>query len=92
MCALERSDSDTIIRMLYYCTEPRTLPQIMSYCGIDASRFKKFMQHCMKRDLLKMVVDEEASMEYVVTKHGAEVLATAAEIMGALGIEKEELD
>lgn len=92
MKAEERSDSDVIIRMLYYCTEPRTLSQIMSYCGIDGVQFSKYLKHCMKRGLLKMEVDEEGSPEYVVTQHGGEVLGTAAEIMGALGIEKDALD
>ncbi|MGI0080770.1 MAG: winged helix-turn-helix domain-containing protein [Nitrososphaerales archaeon] len=87
----KRSDSDTIVRMLYYCTEPRSQAQIMSYCGIDGVRFKKFFQHCVKRGLLKMEIDDEAE-EYVVTPHGGEVLATATEIIGALGIEKDALD
>ena len=87
----QRSDSDVIIRMLYYCTEPRGQPQIMSYCEIDGAQFKKYVQHCMKKDLLKLEVDDEGSLEYVVTEHGAEVLGTAAEIMGVLGIDKGEL-
>ncbi len=87
----QKSDSDVIIRMLYYCTEPRHQTQIMSYCEIDAAQFKKYVQHCMKRNLVKIEVDEEGSDEYVVTEHGAEVLGTAAEIMGVLGIEKGEL-
>lgn len=91
MKAEERSDSDVIIRMLYYCTEPRALPQIMSYCTIDGVQFKKYLEHCMKRNLLKMEVDGDGSTEYVVTQHGAEVLGTAAEIMGALGMENSEL-
>ena len=92
MTSEERSDSDTIVRMLYYCAEPRSAAQVMSYCSIDRVRFEKYLKHCRKRDLLKMEIDDEGSQEYVVTQHGGEVLATATQIMAELGIEKDALD
>ncbi len=84
------SDADIVIRMLYYCEEPRLPAQIMSYCWIDRSQFLRFSDHCIRRKLLKPISMEDDLLGLVITEHGRETLATAQEIMEALGIKDDE--
>jgi ethanolamine ammonia-lyase small subunit len=76
--------------MLYFCTEPRLPSQIMSYCDIDGVQFKRFFDHCVKRNLLKVVVSDLGLFALVVTERGRKTLTTAEEIIKALGIKEGE--
>jgi hypothetical protein len=86
----ELSDADVIIRMLYFCTEPRYPAQVMSYCWIDRARFLKLSDHCIRRKLLKPIAMDVGLIGLVITEHGKETLATAKEIMRELGIDENE--
>jgi len=86
----ERSETDIIIRMLYYCTEPRLPSQIMSFCDIDRDQFTRMSEHCIKKNLLKVVNAEMGMFGYVLTPRGRETLATAQLIMKELGVEDSE--
>ncbi len=81
-----REDAEILVRMLYYCSEPRLASQIKSYCGIDSVQFNKFAEHCVNRGLLRKFVDEDGLFSYVVTDHGGKTLVTAQEVMKALQI------
>ncbi len=84
------SDSDIIIRMLWYCEEPKLPAQIMNYCGIDGIKYRRFTGHCMKRGLLRAISSEMGLFAMVTTDRGREVLETADKIMSALGLEPDE--
>jgi hypothetical protein len=86
----ELSDADVIVRMLYFCTEPRYPAQVMSYCWIDRSRFLKLSDHCIRRKLLKPIEMDVGLLGLVITEHGKETLSTAKEIMKELGIDERE--
>lgn len=86
----EMSDGDVIIRMLYYCEEPRLPSQIMSYCKIDGVKFRRFSGHCIRRGLLKIVSSELGLFALVTTQRGREVLSTADSIMAELGMGQDE--
>jgi hypothetical protein len=72
--------------MLYYCSQPRLVSQIKSYCEIDNIQFNKFVDHCMSRGLLRKFASNDGLFSYVVTDHGMETLVTAQEVMRALEI------
>lgn len=85
-----RSEGDTIIRMLYYCVdEPRLESQIRIYSELDRAQFVKYVIHCIKRGLLKVVMTEE-QQHFVTTERGKQVLATAENIMHSLGITPDQ--
>jgi predicted transcriptional regulator len=84
------SDSDIIIRMLYFCEVPKLPSQIMNYCMIDGVRFKRFSAHCIKRGLLKIVANEDGLFALQITERGREVLSSADSIMEELGIGQDE--
>jgi hypothetical protein len=84
------SDSDIIIRMLYFCEEPKLPAQIMNYLKIDGVKFRKFSGHCVKRGLLKVIASEQGLLEMQITQRGRVVLATADSIMMELGIGQDE--
>lgn len=87
--AMQRSDGDTIIRMLYYCAdEPRLESQIRTYSELDRAQFVKFIIHCIKRGMLKVVMTEDMQ-HFVTTERGKQVLATTENIMQSLGISPE---
>jgi len=86
----EMSDSDIIIRMLWYCEEPKLPSQIMYYCKIDGVQYRRFTGHCIKRGLLRAVSSEMGLFSMVTTDRGREVLETADKIMAALGLEPDE--
>jgi len=86
----ELSDSDVIIRMLWYCEEPKLPSQIMHYCRIDGIKYRKFTGHCIRRGLLKAISSEMGLFSMVTTDRGREVLETADKIMSALGLEADE--
>ena len=81
-----KEDVEVLVRMLYYCSEPRLASQIRSYCEIDGIRFNKFTDHCIDRGLLRKFFSQEGLFSYVVTDHGKDTLATAQEVMKALEI------
>ncbi len=82
----KREDADILVRMLYYCSEPRLPSQIKSYCEIDSIQFNKFAEHCTNRGLLRKYLSEDGEFSYVVTSHGRNTLATAQEVLVALGL------
>ena len=84
------SDSDIIIRMLWFCEEAKLPAQIMNYCNIDGIQFRRFTGHCIKRGLLRAVATEEGLFAMETTGRGREVLETADKIMSALGLEPDE--
>jgi hypothetical protein len=86
----EMSDSDIIIRMLYFCEEEKLPAQIMNYCKIDGIKFRKFSGHCIKRGLLRVIASEQGLFALQITRRGREVLDTADSIMQALGIGQDE--
>ncbi len=71
--------------MLYFCEEPKLQAQIMHYCKIDGIRFRRFCEHCMRRGILKGVRTDYGLQAYIITDRGKEVLATAEDIIRALG-------
>ncbi|MDH2901626.1 MAG: hypothetical protein PXY39_11715 [archaeon] len=81
-----KEDTEILVRMLYYCSEPRLASQIKSYCEIDGIQFNKFTDHCITRGLLRKFFSQDGLFSYVVTDHGKETLATAQEVMKALEI------
>ncbi len=83
----KREDAEIIVRMLYYCSEPRLLSQIKSYCEIDSVQFNKFAEHCMNRGLLKKFLSRDGEFSYVVTDKGRRTLTTAQEVLTALEIQ-----
>jgi predicted transcriptional regulator len=83
------SDSDIIVRMLYFCEIPKQKAQIMSYCGIDAERFRQFSEHCLRRGILKIAFVDQGLEAMVITSRGKEVLATAKDIIKTLGLDFE---
>jgi hypothetical protein len=87
--AQNREDAEVLVRMLYYCSEPRLASQIKSYCEIDSIQFNKFADHCINRGLLRKFVSDEGLFSYVVTDHGRRTLVTAQEVMKALQIRVE---
>lgn len=88
--ATGHNEDDTIIRMLYYCAdEPRLESQIRMHSGLDRTQFVKFVIHCIKRGLLKVVMTED-QQHFVTTERGKQVLATAENIMQKLGITPEQ--
>ena len=90
--ATGRSEGDNIIRMLYYCAdEPRLESQIRMYSELDRAQFVKYVIHCIKRGLLKVVMTEE-QQHFVTTERGKQVLATTENIMHTLGITPERSD
>jgi len=86
----EMSDSDTIIRMLWYCEEPKLPAQIMNYCHIDGLKYRRFTGHCIQRGLLRAISSEMGLFSMVTTDRGQEVLETADKIMSALGLVADE--
>jgi hypothetical protein len=84
------NDSDIIIRMLWFCEEPKLPSQIMNYCHIDGIQFRRFTGHSIKRGLLKAVASELGLFAMETTNRGREVLETADKIMSALGLEPDE--
>jgi len=86
-----QSDSDTIIRMLYFCERPRTTTQIMYYCSIDRARVRKFTDHCLKRKLLRQAGVEYDQETFALTEHGSKTLATAIDIMKELDMDPSEV-
>ena len=76
--------------MLYYCTEPRLPSQIMSFCDVDRDQFRKMAEHCIKKNLLKVVNAEMGMLGYVLTPRGRETLTTAQQIMKELGVDDSE--
>lgn len=90
------SDSDIIIRMLYFCeSSPRVKSQIMSYCQIDAYQFKKFMTHCLNRRLLRISIDRSGYgdvEQFVMSDHGRDVLRKTELIKRELGFEGQDND
>jgi len=84
------SDSDIIIRMLWFCEEAKLPAQIMNYCHIDGVQFRRFTDHCIKRGLLRAVSSELGLFAMETTNRGREVLETADKIMFALGLEADE--
>ena len=84
------SDSDIIIRMLWYCEEPKLPAQIMNYCHIDGIQYRRFTGHAIKRNLMKAISSEMGLFSMVTTDHGREVLETADKIMSSLGLEPDE--
>ena len=87
---VKREDADIIVRMLYYCSEPRIESQIKSYAEIDSVQFDKFSNHCIRKGLLRKFISrdrtDEGEIYYVVTDVGRRTLVTAQEIMKALGL------
>ena len=83
------SDSDIIVRMLYFCEIPKQRAQIMNYCGIDAERYRQFSEHCLKRGILRIAFVEEGIEAMSTTARGREVLATAKDIIRTLGLDFE---
>ncbi|MDG6994356.1 MAG: hypothetical protein JRN52_00415 [Nitrososphaerota archaeon] len=83
------SDSDTVIRMLYFCETPRTPAQIMLYCGIDGIQLTRFTKHCLRRNLVKFVMSEMGPMSLVITEHGKEVLSKSMDILKELNLSPE---
>jgi predicted transcriptional regulator len=81
-----REDAEILVRMLYYCSEPRLPSQIKSCCDIDSVQFNKFAQHCISRGLLGKFLSTYGEFSYVVTDHGRRTLGTAQEVLAALGI------
>lgn len=88
--ATELRETNIILRMLYFCEEPKGTSQIMSYCGIDRSHAKKYSQHCIGRGTLKMSHADYGLEVMVTTERGKEVLATAENIVRELGINSEQ--
>jgi len=86
----EMSDSDIVIRMLWYCEEQKLPAQIMNYCKIDGVKYKRFTGHCIRRGLLKAVSSEMGLFSMVTTDRGREVLETADKILSSLGLEPDE--
>jgi hypothetical protein len=86
----EMSDSDIVIRMLWYCEEARLPSQIMSYCHIDGIQYRRFTGHCIKRGLLRAISSDMGLFAMVTTDRGREVLETADKIMSTLGLEPDE--
>ena len=75
--------------MLYYCAdEPRLESQIRAYSELDRAKFVKFVIHCIKRGMLKVVMTED-QQHFVLTERGKQVLTTAKNIMQTLGITPE---
>ena len=86
--SFEESDVDTLIRMLYYCSdEPKVTSQIISYCSIDRKQILRFLTHCSAQGLLKVASYNDGLLYLLTTEHGKEVLATAQNVMRGLGIE-----
>lgn len=87
---VKREDADIIVRMLYYCSEPRIESQIKSYAEIDSIQFDGFANHCIRRGLLRKFISRDRAdageIYYVVTDEGRKTLVTAQEIMKALGL------
>ncbi len=87
---VKREDADIIVRMLYYCSDPRIESQIKSYVEIDSIQFDRFANHCIRRGLLRKYISRDRSDDgeiyYVVTDEGRKTLVTAQEIMKALGL------
>ena len=84
------SDSDTVIRMLYFCETPRTPAQIMLYCGIDGVQLTRFTKHCVRRNLARFVMSEMGPMSLVITEHGKQVLSKSMDILKELNLNPEE--
>jgi hypothetical protein len=86
----EMSDSDIIIRMLWYCEEPKLPAQITNYCKIDGVKYKRFTGHCIRRGLMRAISSEMGLFSMMTTDRGREVLETADKIMSSLGLEPDE--
>jgi hypothetical protein len=86
----EMSDSDIVIRMLWFCEERRLPSQVMNYCHIDGVQFRRFSGHCIKRGLLRTVSSEQGLFAMLTTARGREVLETADHIMSTLGLDPDE--
>jgi predicted transcriptional regulator len=86
----ELSDSDIIVRMLYFCEEAKLPSQIMNYCRIDGIKFRKFTGHCIKRGLLRAIASEMGLFAMQTTDRGRQVLETVDSIMAGLGLEQDE--
>jgi len=86
----EMSDSDIIIRMLWYCEEPKLPSQIMNYCHIDGTKYRQFTGHCIRRGMLRAISSEMGLFAMLTTDRGREVLETADKILSALGLEPDE--
>ncbi len=82
----KREDAEILVRMLYYCSEPRLPSQIKSYCEIDGAQFKKYAEHCIKQGLLRKVPSDYQEFSYAVTDYGKNTLASAEQVLSALGI------
>ena len=80
------SDSVVIIRILYYCTVPRTPSEIMFYCGMDRSQLTRITQHCIRKNLVKLVSRDTGLMAFVLTEHGNEVLSATEDITKILNL------
>jgi hypothetical protein len=87
--ASQKREVENIVRMLYFCSEPRLDSQIKSYCEIDSVQFNKFAEQCISRGLLRKFVSDDGLFGYVLTKRGTEALIGAQEVMKALGIKQE---
>lgn len=85
------SDSALIIRMLYYCSTPRTFPEIMFYSGMDRARLTRIAEHCIKRNLVKFIRQDTGSMALVLTEHGDHILSETEDIMKLLNLGPEDL-
>ncbi len=86
----EMSDSDLIIRMLYFCEERKLPSQIMNYCKIDGIKFRRFTGHCIRRGLMKAIAAEMGLFSMETTDRGRQVLETVDSIMAGLGLDQDE--
>ncbi|MDA4130566.1 MAG: hypothetical protein OK457_07325 [Thaumarchaeota archaeon] len=86
----ELSDSDIIVRMLYFCEEPKLPSQIMTYCRIDGIKFRRFTGHCIRRGLMRAIASEMGLFAMQTTDRGREVLEKVDSIMAGLGLEPDE--
>ena len=86
----EMSDSDIIVRMLYFCEEPKLPAQIMNYCRIDGIKFRKFTGHCIRRGLMRAIASEMGLFAMETTDRGRHVLETVDSIMAGLGLDQDE--
>jgi predicted transcriptional regulator len=85
------SDPDLLVRMLYFCDQPRTRSQIMSYCSMDGVKLKRFTDHCISKNLLKEIYTGSNGVMYTLTQHGKETLFTAIDLMRELQIDPADI-
>lgn len=85
------SDSDLLVRMLYFCDQPRTKSQIMSYCSMDGIKLKRFADHCISKKLLREMHTNPYEVTFILTQQGRETLSTAIDLMRELQIDPDDI-